>query len=113
LRPSGRRRGFEVKLFVETFGCRANHYDSEAVLELARRGGYEIVAEAADADVAVINSCAVTAEAERDARKSVRRVARAKAAVRTIVMGCSAALPESRRTLATLPGVGNVVGGAD
>jgi threonylcarbamoyladenosine tRNA methylthiotransferase MtaB len=102
-----------MKLFVETHGCRANHYDSEAVLELARRGGYEIVNDAADADVAVVNTCAVTAEAERDARKAVRRVARANAAVRTVVTGCSAALPVSRTTLASLPGVVSVIGGAD
>jgi threonylcarbamoyladenosine tRNA methylthiotransferase MtaB len=102
-----------VKLYVETHGCRANHYDSEAVLELARRGGYEIVADAESADIAVINTCAVTAEAERDARKSVRRVARSNAAVRTVVTGCSAALPGSRDTLASLPSVVSVIGGAD
>ena len=102
-----------MKLFVETHGCRANQYDSEAVLELARRGGYEIVADAALADVVVINTCAVTAEAERDARKSVRRVARLNPVARTVVMGCSAALPASRAALSALPSVEQVVGGAD
>jgi threonylcarbamoyladenosine tRNA methylthiotransferase MtaB len=102
-----------VKLFVETFGCRANHYDSEAVLELARRGGYDIVSSAADADVAVINSCAVTGAAERDARKAVRRAARANAGVRTIVMGCSAALEANQAELRGLPSVSHVVAGAD
>ncbi|MEK7401397.1 MAG: MiaB/RimO family radical SAM methylthiotransferase [Gemmatimonadota bacterium] len=102
-----------MKLFVETFGCRANQYDSEAVLEAARRGGYEIVDDAAGADVAVINTCAVTAEAERDARKAVRRVARLNPGVRTIVMGCSAALPAGQAVLGALPAVDRVVGGAD
>jgi threonylcarbamoyladenosine tRNA methylthiotransferase MtaB len=101
-----------MKLFIETHGCRANHYDSEAVLELARRGGYEIVTDAADADVAVVNTCAVTAEAERDARKAVRRVARRNPRVRTVVMGCSAALPQSGEVLRGLPGVARVVPGA-
>ncbi|HEX7938164.1 MAG TPA: MiaB/RimO family radical SAM methylthiotransferase, partial [Gemmatimonadaceae bacterium] len=99
--------------YVETHGCRANQYDSEAVLELARRGGYEISNELAGADVAVINTCAVTAEAERDARKSARRVTRLNPSGRTIVMGCSAALPASRETLSAVPGVTHVVGGAD
>jgi threonylcarbamoyladenosine tRNA methylthiotransferase MtaB len=102
-----------MKLYVETHGCRANQYDSEAVLEMARRGGYAIVESASDADVAVINTCAVTAEAERDARKAVRRVARRSPALRTIVMGCSAALPASGATLRTLPTVECVVAGAD
>jgi len=102
-----------MKLFVETFGCRANQYDSESVLELGRGGGYEVVSSAADADVAVINTCAVTAEAERDARRAVRRVARVNPVARTIVMGCSAALPESGMTLRSLPTVERVVAGAD
>ena len=102
-----------MKLFVETFGCRANRYDSEAVLEMARAGGHEVVARAVDADVAVINTCAVTAEAERDARKAVRRVARANPQARTVVMGCAAALPSGAAALGALPGVDRVVAGAD
>ncbi len=102
-----------MKLFVETHGCRANHYDSEAVLELARRGGYEIVDDVTGADVAIVNTCAVTAEAERDARRAVRRVARRNQGIRTVVMGCSAALPASGSVLRALPTVSSVVAGAE
>ena len=94
-----------MKLYLRTFGCRANHYDSESVRALAERGGYEIVDNVDDADVAVFNSCAVTAEAEREARKAVRGAAARNPRLRSIVMGCSSALPQSQSTLRALPGV--------
>jgi threonylcarbamoyladenosine tRNA methylthiotransferase MtaB len=102
-----------MKLFIRTFGCRANHYDSEAVLEAATRGGYELVDDPAVADVAVFNSCAVTSEAERDVRRAVRRAAAANPSLRSVVMGCAAALPGSVATLRGLPGVEHVIGGGD
>jgi threonylcarbamoyladenosine tRNA methylthiotransferase MtaB len=102
-----------VKVLLETFGCRANHYDTEAVRALAERAGHEIVADAGDADLAIFNSCAVTAEAERDVRKAVRRAVKRNGKLRSVVMGCSSALPASRGALAELPGVEHLVEGAD
>ena len=102
-----------TRLYLRTFGCRANHYDSEMVRGLAERGGYEVVDDVASADVAVFNSCAVTSEAERDVRKAVRHAARKNPRVRSIVIGCAAALPASRVQLAALPTVEQVLGGAE
>lgn len=102
-----------MKLYLRTFGCRANHYDTEMVRALAVRGGHEIVEDAAAADVAVVNSCAVTAEADRDVRKAVRRIGIENPRLRTLVMGCSAALPQSAAVLRELPTVQHVIGGAD
>ena len=102
-----------MKVHLETFGCRANHYDSETVRALVERAGHTIVGDAADADLAVFNSCAVTAEAERDVRKAVRRAARQNPRLRSVVMGCASALPDSRPVLAALPGVERVVAGAE
>jgi threonylcarbamoyladenosine tRNA methylthiotransferase MtaB len=66
-----------------------------------RSAGHDLVDSPTDADVAVINSCTVTAQADADVRQAVRRASRA----RTIVMGC---LP------ATIPqGVSDVVAGAN
>ena len=102
-----------MKVLLETFGCRANHYDTEAVRALAQRAGHEIVEDARDADLAIFNSCAVTAEAERDVRKAVRRAAAKNAELRSIVMGCASALPTSRDALSGLPSVETLVEGAD
>ncbi|MDB4886485.1 MAG: MiaB-like tRNA modifying enzyme, partial [Gemmatimonadetes bacterium] len=82
-----------MKLYLRTFGCRANQYDTEAVRSMALAAGAELVSSAAAADVAVFNSCAVTAEAEADLRQQVRRAAREQPALRTVIMGCASALP--------------------
>jgi threonylcarbamoyladenosine tRNA methylthiotransferase MtaB len=102
-----------VKVFLKTFGCRANHADSEAVRALALAAGCEMVDGAETADVAVFNSCAVTTDAEADLRQAVRRAARAAPGLRSIVMGCVAGLADRRDALLALPSVTDVVAGAD
>lgn len=100
-----------MRVYLRTFGCRANQYDSEAVRALVERGGGEMVSDPASADVAIFNSCAVTAEAEVDLRKSVRRAARQRPQLRTVVMGCASAL--DRGAIRSLPTVSHVLPGAD
>jgi len=103
-----------VKLYLRTFGCRANQYDSEAVRAMVEAEGTTIVDAPEEADVAVFNSCAVTADAVADLRQHVRRAARRNPALRSVVMGCAAALPADTATeLAELPGVRALVPGAD
>jgi threonylcarbamoyladenosine tRNA methylthiotransferase MtaB len=100
-----------VRVYLRTFGCRANHYDTEAVREMVRVAGHTIVASPDEADVAVFNSCAVTADAEADLRQHVRRAARANGALQSLVMGCAASL--DRGAIRSLPTVSHVVPGAD
>src|SRR5687768_17288473 len=109
--PSIRSGPTDVRVYLRTFGCRANHYDTEAVREMIGAAGHTIVASARDADVAVFNSCAVTAEAEADLRQGVRRAARENGALRSVVMGCAAAL--DRMEIHSLPTVSHAVAGAD
>jgi threonylcarbamoyladenosine tRNA methylthiotransferase MtaB len=87
-----------TKVYLRTYGCRANHYDSEAVRALVESAGGSIVASPQDADVAVFNSCAVTADAVADLRKGVRRAARLRPGLRSVV-----------REIRALPGVERVV----
>lgn len=77
--------------------------------------GHAIVHDVADADVALFNSCAVTAEAEADLRASVRRAARAQPRLRSVIMGCATgfAAPRGDTSLRVLPGVTHLVEGAD
>lgn len=100
-----------MKVFIETFGCRANQYDSEAVRAMLLASGHELVAAPALADAAVFNSCAVTAAAAAHVRGSIRRAARANPELRTVVMGCAAAL--DRGAIRALPTVQSVVAAAD
>ena len=105
-----------MKVYLRTFGCRANHYDTEQVRGLVSSAGHEIVSSASEADVAVFNSCAVTSDAEAELRKVVRRAARERPALRSVVMGCAAALDEQRAPslrIRELPTVERVVGGAN
>jgi len=84
-----------------TFGCRLNAYESEVMRGLA-----------ADQDgVVIVNTCAVTGEAERQARQAIRRVARERPDARIVVTGCAAQIdPQS---WANLPGVHRVLGNDD
>ena len=100
-----------MRVYLRTFGCRANHYDSEVVRAMLDLGGHTIVAVPDEADVAVFNSCAVTADAQADLRQSVRRAARTNEALRTVVMGCAASF--DRDAVRELPSVSHVVPGAD
>ena len=105
-----------MKVFLRTFGCRANHYDTEAVRAMLGAAGHSVVASPAEADVAVFNSCAVTSEAEAELRKVVRRAARERPELRSVIMGCAAALDDQRPVSLrsrSLPTVESVVAGAD
>jgi len=100
-----------VNVYFHTFGCKANQYDTELVRQAFADQGAVVVDDPATADVAVVNSCTVTAESETKLRRFVRGLARRGAKLETVVMGCAAALDDGR--IAGLPSVRAVVGGAD
>jgi threonylcarbamoyladenosine tRNA methylthiotransferase MtaB len=98
-----------VRVYLATHGCRANQYDSAVVRAMLEAGGHELTAAPEEAETALFNSCAVTAEAEADLRQAVRRTARRRPGIRSIVFGCAAAL--DRGAIAQLPSVERVIGG--
>jgi threonylcarbamoyladenosine tRNA methylthiotransferase MtaB len=100
-----------VNVYLHTFGCRANRYDSESVRSMLLSSGARVVDSLDEADVAVFNSCAVTAAAEADLRQHVRRAARLRPHIRSVVMGCASAVDNGR--IAALPSVSHVIAGAD
>ena len=92
---------------VENFGCRAARADGEAVSDRLRAAGlYE--GEPSAAEVVVVNTCSVTAEADRAARAFIRRTHRLNPAARIVVTGCYA--QRAPEELAALDGVAAVVG---
>lgn len=92
---------------VENFGCRASHADGDAVSAALGRAGNKAVA-AENATVVVLNTCAVTAEAEKTARAYLRRLKRENPAARVVVTGCYA--QRAPEEVARLAGVDAVVG---
>lgn len=86
-----------------TFGCRLNAFESEVIRGLAREEG--------DDDIVIVNTCAVTAEAERAARKAIRRARRTHPNARIFVTGCSAQIDAAR--YAAMPEVDRVLGNAE
>jgi len=75
---------------IETFGCRLNIWETEVIRRHTSSAGLE--------NAVVINTCAVTAEAERQARQAIRKARRAHPDARIIVTGCAVQIsPESWR----------------
>jgi threonylcarbamoyladenosine tRNA methylthiotransferase MtaB len=78
---------------IITFGCRLNAFESELIGRAAAAAGLQ--------DAVIINTCAVTAEAERQARQAIRRARRERPAARIIVTGCAATLAPERYAAVT------------
>jgi threonylcarbamoyladenosine tRNA methylthiotransferase MtaB len=80
-----------MKIYLDTIGCRLNQSEIETMARQFRAAGHEIVEAADVADMAVVNTCAVTNEASADSRAKIRQIARA--GVNEIVAtGCWATL---------------------
>ncbi|HVM78254.1 MAG TPA: tRNA (N(6)-L-threonylcarbamoyladenosine(37)-C(2))-methylthiotransferase MtaB [Stellaceae bacterium] len=75
-------------LDVITLGCRLNAFESEVIRREAAAAGLE--------DAVIVNTCAVTAEAERQARQAIRRARREHPHARLIVTGCAAQIAPER-----------------
>ncbi|HUP05498.1 MAG TPA: tRNA (N(6)-L-threonylcarbamoyladenosine(37)-C(2))-methylthiotransferase MtaB [Bryobacteraceae bacterium] len=96
------------KYFVQNFGCRAAQADGAALESLLAARGFEASQERAGADLVILNTCTVTASADEDARRAIRRVRRENPAARILVTGCYA--QRAPEELAAMPGVEWVVG---
>lgn len=85
---------------VVTFGCRLNAYESEVIRENAQKAGLE--------NAVIFNTCAVTAEAERQARQAIRKYRRENPSAKIIVTGCAAQInPDS---FSKMPEVDQILG---
>ena len=95
---------------VLTLGCKVNQYESEAIAEAFLRDGFSVQRRGA-ADVYVINTCTVTAEADRKAGQMIRRAAAENPAAYIIVTGCTA--QNAPDAVARIAGVDDVCGNRD
>ena len=91
------------RLRVVTMGCRLNAYESEVMRGHAAAAGLD--------DAVIVNTCAVTAEAVRQAAQTIRKLRRESPQARIIVTGCAAQIEPER--FADMPEVDAVIGNAD
>lgn len=90
-------------LDIITFGCRLNSWESEVMRDHARAGGLD--------DAVIINTCAVTSNAVRQARQSIRRARRDRPNAQIIVTGCAAQIDPDE--FASMAEVDRVIGNAE
>ena len=96
-----------MKIYLDSIGCRLNHSEIETLARQLIASGHEITSDPAEADKVVINTCAVTTEAARDARKATRRIHKQNEGAEIFLTGCYATLEPTQ--LAQLDGVAQVV----
>ena len=97
-----------MRIYVSSLGCKLNQAEMDALASQLAQGGHQVVTSAAEADLAVLNTCAVTHVAARKSRQALRRLHRENPAARLVVTGCYAEL--SPGDLSDLPGVDLLVG---
>lgn len=85
---------------IITFGCRLNTYESEVMREHAKNAGLD--------NAIIINTCAVTSEAERQARQTIRKIRRENPSAHIIVTGCAVQISPDK--FASMPEVDRVLG---
>jgi threonylcarbamoyladenosine tRNA methylthiotransferase MtaB len=96
-------QGSPAKVEVVSFGCRLNLVESDIMRRAALAQGRE--------NLVIVNTCAVTAEAERQGRQAIRRLERARPDAEIVVTGCAAEIDPGG--FAAMPGVCRVVGNRD
>jgi threonylcarbamoyladenosine tRNA methylthiotransferase MtaB len=98
------------KVLIHTLGCKTNQYDSQAMLTQLRAAGYEPAGPGDQADAVIINTCTVTAEADRKSRQMIRQAVSSHPGAVVVVAGCYAQRDPAK--LASILGVDLVIGNA-
>lgn len=93
---------------IATMGCKVNAYESELICEAFKTDNWVTVSAKQKADLYIVNTCTVTQEADRQARREVRKVVKANPEALVVVTGCYAQMDSD--ACAKIPGVDLVVG---
>jgi threonylcarbamoyladenosine tRNA methylthiotransferase MtaB len=96
-----------MRVYLESTGCRLNQSEIETLARQFRQAGHTVVHTAEEADVCVVNTCAVTREATRSSRNMIRCLNRSNTGAEIVATGCYAHL--SPDLVKALPGVARVV----
>ena len=79
----------DMKFVVFSLGCRVNQYEGRSLINELISRGYEATDELVCADCYIINTCSVTAEADRKSRQAVSRVLKLNPGAKVVICGCS------------------------
>ncbi|MBL7202631.1 MAG: tRNA (N(6)-L-threonylcarbamoyladenosine(37)-C(2))-methylthiotransferase MtaB [Anaerolineae bacterium] len=83
-----------LRVYLESVGCKLNQCERDALARQFTEAGYDVVRCAEDADLCVVNTCAVTHVAARKSRQRVRALGRANPGARLVATGCYAGIGE-------------------
>ena len=95
-----------MNIFIDMVGCRLNQSEIEQFAFQLRAAGHQIVSDASDAEIAIVNTCTVTASAAADSRKVIRRIARA-GCPRIIATGCLSTIDPDQ--VLALPSISKII----
>lgn len=87
---------FDSRIHLKTLGCRLNEAELEQWAQQFQNAGHRLTNQIEQADVVVLNTCAVTADAARKSRQLIRRMQRQNPNARLVVSGCYASLDRDR-----------------
>ena len=82
------------RIAFQTFGCKLNFAETSTIARQMKEEDYEVVAHKEEADIYVINSCTVTANAEKKCRAAIRQAKRRNPDARVAVIGCFSQMKE-------------------
>ncbi len=78
-----------MNIYFYTLGCKVNQYETQEMSELLEKKGHTIICNATETDVAVVNSCTVTAESVRKTRQTIRKLKKQNPDSIIILTGCA------------------------
>ncbi len=97
-----------MRIYADSLGCKLNQAEMDALAENLARAGHHVAASPLEADLCILNTCAVTHVAAQKSRQALRRLHRQNPGARLVVTGCYAELTPG--DLRDLPGVEVVAG---
>ncbi len=78
-----------MKVCIITLGCKVNQYESDAIANSLEKLGYEVCSKLEEADFFVVNTCAVTNEAEKKSRQTIAKIKKVSPKAKIYVCGCA------------------------
>lgn len=79
----------EKQFCIVSLGCRTNQYEAQAYRDQLEALGFKEVTDGAQASICIVNTCTVTAQADKDSRYAIRKLARQYPYAKILVTGCS------------------------